>query len=89
VKIIIPVKLLLSCVHGGFLWLDRPVSIDTELIERIIKFPSKWEDPSPLFIDKSKEKALAERMKDRYDTFIGARGLDVANINDDAVWFMM
>jgi hypothetical protein len=31
-KINICVKLLLSCVHGGFLWLYRLVSIDTELI---------------------------------------------------------
>jgi hypothetical protein len=26
------VKVLLSCVHGGTLWLDPPVSIDTSLI---------------------------------------------------------
>jgi hypothetical protein len=26
------VKLLLSCIHGGTLWLDPPVSIDTALI---------------------------------------------------------
>jgi hypothetical protein len=26
------VKMLLSCVHRGYLWLDRPVSLDTDLI---------------------------------------------------------
>jgi hypothetical protein len=26
------VKMLLTCVHGGYLWLDRPISIDTDLI---------------------------------------------------------
>jgi hypothetical protein len=29
------VKMLLSCVHGGYMWLDRPVSIDTDLIMHI------------------------------------------------------
>jgi hypothetical protein len=49
---------------------------------------SKGEDPSPLFTNKTKEKALAEKMKDKYDTFRGPRGLDVARINDDTIWFM-
>jgi hypothetical protein len=26
------VKMLLTCVHGGYLWLDRMISIDTYLI---------------------------------------------------------
>jgi hypothetical protein len=83
------VNLLLSCVHRGFLWLDRLVSIDTELIARIIGFLSKGKDPSPLFTDKTKEKALAERMKEKYDTFIGARSLDVVSIKYDTVWFVI
>jgi hypothetical protein len=36
------------------------------------RLPSAGEDPLPLFTDKSKEKALVEKMKDKYDTFIGA-----------------
>jgi hypothetical protein len=61
VEINICVKLLLSCVHGGFIWLDRPVSIDTELIAYITGLSSKGEDPSPFFTEKSKEKALEEK----------------------------
>jgi hypothetical protein len=81
------VKILLSFVHGGFLWLDRQISIDTDLITCIIGFPSKGEAPSPLFTYKKKDKALAKRMKDKYGTFRGAHGLDVASINDDTLWF--
>jgi hypothetical protein len=69
------------------LWLDRAVSIDTQLIARITVFPSTGEDPLPLFTDKAHEKALEERMKEKYGTFRGAHGLDVANINDDIVRF--
>jgi hypothetical protein len=34
------VKFLLTCVHGGYLWLDRPISIDTDLIARITGLPT-------------------------------------------------
>jgi hypothetical protein len=55
------VKMLLSCIHGGYLWLDRPMSIDTELIAWIIGFPMTGEDPSILFTDKSNEKRCCQR----------------------------
>jgi hypothetical protein len=34
------VKLLLSCMHGGYMWMDRPISIDMDLIARIIGLPT-------------------------------------------------
>ena len=40
------VKTLLSCVHGDYLWLDPPVSIDAELIHRITGLPMVGEDPT-------------------------------------------
>jgi len=75
-------------MHGGILWLDRPISIEIELIVWISRLPSKFEDPLLLFTDKTKDKALEERMKEKYDTFIGAHSLDVASINGDTIWFM-
>jgi hypothetical protein len=63
------VKMLLSCMHGGYLWLDKPVSIDTDLIMCIIDLPSQGEDPSLLFFDKKNEKALSESMKEKFHTF--------------------
>jgi hypothetical protein len=39
------VKMLLSCVHDGYVWLDRPVSIDTDLIMCITSLLSHGHDP--------------------------------------------
>jgi hypothetical protein len=41
------------------------------------------EDPSPLFTDKSNEKALLERMKEKFDTYRGACIIDVAYVNGE------
>jgi hypothetical protein len=35
------VKILLTCVHGNYLWLDRPISIDVDLIARITVLPTQ------------------------------------------------
>jgi hypothetical protein len=41
------VKVLLSCVHGGTLWLDPPVSIDT--VDCILQdFQKYGEDQGPV-----------------------------------------
>jgi hypothetical protein len=69
----------------GFLWLDRAMLIETQLIAWITGFPLTEEDPLPLFIDKTKGKALAERMKEKYGTFKGVRRHDIASINYDTV----
>jgi hypothetical protein len=49
----------------------------------------EWEDLSLLFIDKSKEKALSKKMKEKFGTFRGAWKLNVTNISDDYVKFSM
>jgi hypothetical protein len=53
------VKKLLAVLHGGFVWLEEPVSIDVELIEFITCLPSNNEKPSQNLNDKTKEKSLA------------------------------
>jgi hypothetical protein len=80
------VKLLLSCVHGGTLWLVPLVSIDTELIAWIIGLAKVGEDPTTFF-RKTGEKVQLEAMKEKFHTFRGKKELDVANINDDFVQF--
>jgi hypothetical protein len=81
------VKILLSCVNGGTLWLDPLVSTDTQLIVWIIGFPKVGEDSTTLFTNKAGEKELVESMKDKFNTFRGKRGLDVVNKSDDVVSF--
>jgi hypothetical protein len=81
-------KLLLSCVHGGFLWLYKSMSIGTQLIAQIIGLPTQGEGPFPLFMGKANEKALLERIKEKYGTYRGMCGLDVVSINDYTVRFV-
>jgi hypothetical protein len=50
----------LSVLHGGFLWLEEPISIDVELISFIIGLPSNGEKLAQYLEDKTKEKALTE-----------------------------
>jgi hypothetical protein len=39
------VNMLLSCIHGGYLWIERSVSIDIELIVHITRLSLQGEDP--------------------------------------------
>jgi hypothetical protein len=82
------VNILLSGVHGGYLWLDRSVSIDTNLIVHITGLQSQGEDPSLIFSDKKNEKALSESMKEKFHTIWGQCGLDVASICDPTMRFV-
>jgi hypothetical protein len=75
-----------TVIHGGTLWLDPLVSIDTTLIACITGLRKAGEDPSLLF-HKMGERALSEAMKEKFDTFRGKRGLDVKRINDKEVRF--
>lgn len=81
------VKMLLSCVHGGYMWLNKSVSINIDLIVRITGLLSQVQNPASLFFDKKNEKVLAESMKEKLHTFNGQRGMDVASICDPRVRF--
>jgi hypothetical protein len=64
------IKMLLSCVHRGYLWLDRPVSIDTDLIVYTLSvYRRKGRTPHCYFFDKKNEKTLSESMKEKFHTF--------------------
>jgi hypothetical protein len=39
------VKLLLSCYHGGYLWLDRCITMDLAMIHLIIELSMQGPDP--------------------------------------------
>jgi hypothetical protein len=39
-------------MHGGHMWLDKPISIETNLIARITRLPTQGEDPTMLFAKK-------------------------------------
>jgi hypothetical protein len=78
------IKQLLAVTHGGDIWLDKPVPIVVELIANITGLPIRGMDPALFLDDKTKEKALAEEMKKKYDTDRGTRGIIIKRINDAA-----
>jgi hypothetical protein len=52
------VKLILSCIHGGHLWLDYRVDIMIDLIHRITGLSKTGADPTAHFVGKDEDKKL-------------------------------
>ena len=50
------VKQLLSCFHGGYLWLDTKVHVTVDFISQIIELPMAGVDPLQYFHNKDNEK---------------------------------
>jgi hypothetical protein len=82
------VKMLLNCVDGGCMWLDKPVSIDTDLIFHINGVPSQGEDHTQLFLDKKNNKYLFKRKKEKFHTLYGKHFLYVTIIFDLMLRFL-
>jgi hypothetical protein len=61
------VKLLLSCYHGDYLWLDYRITFDPTLIHRIIGLSMQGLDPQDFYPGKAIDHALAQKIKDTYD----------------------
>jgi hypothetical protein len=80
------VKLLLSCYHGGYMWLDRSVTVDPALIHLIIGVSMQGPDPHQFYPEKVADRTLAQRIKESYgDVEKGKRGYKVASIQDGAM----
>jgi hypothetical protein len=80
------VKILLSCYHGGYLWLDRRITVDPTLIHKIIGLSMQGPDPQDFYPRKVVDRALARRIKDTYGNVEkGTQGYKVASIQNGAV----
>jgi hypothetical protein len=80
------VKLLLSCYHGRYLWLDRRITVDLVLIHWIIDLSVNSPDPQQFYLGKASDRSLAQRMKEAYrEVEKGKRGYKVASIQDGIV----
>jgi hypothetical protein len=53
------VKILLSCYHGGYLWLDRCMILDVELIHMITGFSMQGPKPHHFYPGKTLDRSLA------------------------------
>jgi hypothetical protein len=76
------VNKLMAVLHGGFLWLEQPVSIDVDIISLITGLPSMGENLTQYLDDKTKEKSLTEEMKKTYGTERGSHVIIINRISD-------
>jgi hypothetical protein len=75
------VKLLLSSYHGGYLWLNRRITVDLTLINHITGLSMQCPNPQDFYLGKTSDRALAQRIKETYgDVEKGMRGYKVASI---------
>jgi hypothetical protein len=80
------VKLLLASYHGGYLWLDHRITVDLELINRIIELSMQGPDPHEYYPRKTVDHTLAQKIKEAHgDVEKGTRGCKVASIESGAV----
>jgi hypothetical protein len=61
------IKLLLSCYHGGYMWLDRWVTMALALIHLIIGMSIQGLNPHQLYQGKASDCSLAKCIKESYD----------------------
>jgi hypothetical protein len=74
-------QILLSCYHGGYLWLNHRIIVDPTLINWITRLSMQGPDPQDFYPGKSMDRALAQRIKDTYGYVEkGTRGYKVASI---------
>jgi len=80
------IRLLLSCYHEGYLWLDRHITVDPILINQIIGLRMQGPDLQELYPGKAADHTLTQRIKDTYnDVENGMRGYKVASIENAIV----
>jgi hypothetical protein len=75
------VKILLSCYHGGYMCLDRHVTVDPTLTHLIIGLRMQGPDPHQFYPGKAADRTLAQHIKEAYgDVEKGKRGYKVSSI---------
>ena len=78
------IKQLLFLVQDGYLWLEEPIAITTDLTHKISQIPCKGKDPATI-AGKSSDLALAEAMKIKYKLEKKKRGYTITSIKDKGV----
>jgi len=75
------IKQLLFLVHDGYLWLEEPIPITTDLIHHISQLLYNRKDP-PTIARKGSDLALAEAMKEKYKLDKNKRAYAISSIKD-------
>ena len=79
------VKVLLSCVHDGYLWLDRKIDVNMDVIYRITGLSKVGIDPALHFIGKKLDRKLAVKLKKEFNLTKGAQAYDAMEIEDEVL----
>ena len=74
------VRMLLSCVHGGYLWLSNRIDINVDLIHRITGLSKTGNDPQINIDSNTKDTRLSAKQVADYKLERGGRAYDVSSI---------
>ena len=81
------VKVLLSRVHRGYLWMDLRISLYPHLVVRITRLSKQGIDSSTVNVGKTEDKQLPDTLKTKFNLRKMGRGFDIESINEDATTF--
>jgi hypothetical protein len=80
------IKILISCYHEGYLWLDRCITVDPMMIHLINELSMQGPYPQQFYPGKTSDCSLAQHIKKAYgDVEKGKRDYKVASIQDGIV----
>ena len=74
------VKVLISCVHEGYLRLDKKIDLNVDVIHIITGLSKVGGDPSVHFIGKNLDRKLAMKIMKEHKVTKGTRAYDFADI---------
>ena len=81
------VRVILSCVNGGYLWLSSRVDIGVDLTHRITGLSKHGKDPQIQIDGKTKDSRLLASQVDEYQLQRGGRAYDLTALKDQSLKF--
>ena len=79
------VKFLLSCMHGGHIWLDCKVDITIDLIHQITGLSKTGENPMTHFMGKDQDKIFVTWLIKKYNLTRGGRAYNAMQIEEKSL----
>ena len=81
------VRVLLSRVHGGYLWLGNRVDLNVDLIHRITGLSKTGKDSQTHISSKGKDSKLPAALVTKYKLQRGGQDYDITILTDDTLRF--
>lgn len=79
------IRQLLCLLHDGYLWLEEPIPITTDLIHFISQLPYKGKDPATISKGKGSDFSLTEVRKTKHKLEKKKRGYVISSMKDKAI----